>query len=154
MSPSHPVRSWSAPHLHEQILELWPVVDDLTNEPAFRLNLQIEMSYLLQCSAHQLIAVTTAAQRQGHLGIEYCHEASGNAVVRDGDTGRCIHLKPVQLRIVANGIKLHQVLIRRRGARAETSPSILRSSSFGPVHPATNAGAHGSAPGTRPTTFT
>src|SRR5262245_51892794 len=116
-------------HLDEQIPELWPVVDDLTNAPTFRLKLKIEMSHLLKCSAHQAITVATAAQRQGHLGIEYCHEVFGDAVVRDGDTGRRIHLEPVQLRIVANGIRLHQVLITWSmscRARAQTSPRILR----------------------------
>src|SRR5215813_7321233 len=135
LAASHPLRSWSGVATYKQILELGPVVDDLTNEPTFRLNLQIEMSHLLKCRADQTIAVTTAAQQQGHLGVEYCHDVSGNTVVRDGDTGRRIHLEPVQLCIVANGIRLHVFLITRsmsRDARAQTNPRILRSSLFGP----------------------
>ena len=56
-------RSVSRYHLHQQILELWPVIDDLTNEPTFRVNLQIEVSHLLEYRADQVIAVATAAQR-------------------------------------------------------------------------------------------
>ena len=129
-------------NLHQQILELWPVVDDRTNEPTFRVNLQIEVSHLLEYRADQVIAVATAAQRQGHLGIEYCHEVSGDAVVRDGDTGRRVHLKPVQLHIIANGIGLHQVLIGGRGARAQHTTIIF----VWPAHPTASGAACGSAP--------
>src|SRR5262245_61925078 len=122
--------------LHEQILELGPVVDDLAHESTFRLDRKVEAPHLLKGAAHQVIAVATAAQRQWHLGVEYRHEVSGDTVVRDGDTGRRIHLEPVQLRIVANGIRLHQGLITglmTRPPTAQTSPRIPRSSLSGPL---------------------
>src|SRR6516225_7496851 len=111
-------------HSGEQILELGPVADDLPHEPAFRLNLQIEAPHLSKGAAHEVITVATAAEGQGHLSVEYCHEVADDAVVRDGDSGRRIHLEPVQLRVVANRIKRHQGLITgsmRRVPRAQTT---------------------------------
>ena len=73
-APSHPLRSWSAvPTYAGKALNCGLLLMTSRTNPQLRFNLQIEMSHLLKCTAHQVIAVTTPAQRQGHLSIEYYH---------------------------------------------------------------------------------